>query len=99
MSLLSIIVTAVTTILTVGIVGILKAVYAYRTTRRKQTDDLALAVVTKYENRMEALEIKLSEAEAQFHTDLASERLRCDSELSIVRHSVKDWKQVSYSLL
>ena len=56
--------------------------------KRKQTDEVALALVAKLEERVEKLESALDE-----------ERRRCDDELRLLRHRIGGWKQLFYSLL
>lgn len=71
-----------------GLGGVLKTWLDHKRGKRKQTDDVALALVEKLEKRIDSLE------ESQ-----ESERQRCDAELRILRHRIGGWKQLFYSLL
>ncbi|WP_066795015.1 hypothetical protein [Sphingomonas soli] len=73
---------------TAGIGGMLKTWLDHSRGKRKQTDDVALALVNRLESRVEKLE-----------GDLEKERARCDAELGVHRHVNKNQRTMIYALL
>lgn len=73
---------------TAGIAAVMKVWLDHKRGKRKQTDEVALALVDTLKERVDKLE-----------DTIASERQRCDDELRIVRHRIQGWKQLFYSVL
>lgn len=73
---------------TAGIGGMLKTWLDHKRGERKQTDDVAMALVNRLETRVEKLE-----------GDLEKERARCDAELGVHRHMNRNQRAMIYALL
>lgn len=71
-----------------GIGALMKTWLEYKRGKRKDTDNVALALVEKLEQRVVKLE-----------GDLEDERTRCEAMLSAGRHSRNNQRQIIYSLL
>lgn len=73
---------------TAGIGGMLKTWLDHTRGKRKQSDEVAMALVERLEARVAVLEGSLEQ-----------ERTRCDAELGVHRHRINNQRLIIYSLL
>jgi hypothetical protein len=73
---------------TAGLGGVLKTWLDHQRGKRKQSDDVAMALVEKLEARVEKLE-----------GSLEREQERCEAMLGIHRHRINNQRTIIYSLL
>lgn len=71
-----------------GLGGIIKTWLDHQRGKRKQSDDVAMALVTKLESRVDKLE-----------GDLEREQQRCEVMLGVHRHRINNQRTLIYSLL
>lgn len=73
---------------TAGFGGIIKASLDHKRGVRKQSDDVAMALVNKLDARVDVLE-----------KNLAAERANCEAQLGAHRHRINNLRTTIYSLL
>jgi len=80
---------------TAGIGGMLKTWLDHLRGKRRQSDEVAMGLVERLETRVGLLEGKLDSADEA----IKEERARCDAELGVHRHRIRNQRQIIYSLL